>query len=337
MARGVGRVYKRGPWWWVQWSDHGTRKRESSYSTLRSDAVALLKQRLSEADKARPSDARKVTLQDLRRLVLQDYRIKDRRSAGRVSSCWVHLAEHLGPEEPVLNITLARLNGYHEDRLEEGAKAATIKLEVAFLKRAFNLARKAGMLRPDEVPTDYPTITPNNRRKGFFEADQLAAVMEHLPADVADLVSFLSWTGWRVSEARGLRWSDVDLDAQVVRIEETKSDEPRTLPFGKLPALVALLAKRHEARAGAHVFHRRGDAIRSFASAWVTATKAAGCSGLLVHDLRRTAARNLSRAGVPERVIMDICGWKTRSVFDRYRIVPEADLGRRPGEAGLTS
>jgi integrase len=44
------------------------------------------------------------------------------------------------------------------------------------------------------------------------------------------------------------------------------------------------------------------------------------------HDFRRTAARNLIRAGVPQHVVMQLCGWKTDAMFRRYAIVDERDL-----------
>ena len=85
------------------------------------------------------------------------------------------------------------------------------------------------------------------------------------------------------------------------------------------------------------VFHRDGTAIKTFRRAWATATTAGGCPGEIPHHCRRTAVRNLVRAGVSERVAMGITGHKTRSVFDRYDIVNEADLRTAIGRlAGAT-
>ncbi len=152
---------------------------------------------------------------------------------------------------------------------------------------------------------------------------------------------FAFLTGWRRGEIISLRWSDVDRDGGAIRLrpENSKNGKGRVVPFDVLPQLAALMKRREEARLVENpagelriiewVFHHSGDPIGDFRKAWASACIAAGLyhvetdSGTerkvhekLFHDLRRTAVRNMVRAGLDPAVAMKISGHRTRSVFD---------------------
>jgi integrase len=118
-------------------------------------------------------------------------------------------------------------------------------------------------------------------------------------------------------------------------VGSTKNKQGRVFPFADLPELAELLKtqkadtetlERKAATIIPAVFHRSGKRIAAFNGAWRSACKAAGCPGRIPHDFRRTAVRNLVRAGVPEQMAMRLTGHKTRSVFERYNVTTETDL-----------
>jgi integrase len=134
-----------------------------------------------------------------------------------------------------------------------------------------------------------------------------------------------------------LEWHQIDRAAGIIRLEPgtTKNRHGRMFKYGEVDELVAAvdgLWARHEALAGQDIItplvfcRRKGQRVHTFWKRWRTACDAAGQPGRIPHDFRRTAVRNLNRAGVPESVAMKITGHKTRSVFDRYDITSEEDL-----------
>jgi integrase len=116
-----------------------------------------------------------------------------------------------------------------------------------------------------------------------------------------------------------------------------ENGRPRTGPAGCsfTPELRGLLEAQRahttvvsskRGRIIATVFHRDGLPIKSFRRAWRSACKDAGWPWRIFHDFRRTAIRNLERAGVPRSVAMQMVGHKTEAICRRYAIVNDADL-----------
>jgi integrase len=318
--------------WWLQYSVRGKRYRESSGSTNRADAVKLLKRRIGEAVEGRPigHDIEKTTFEDLAQILLDDYKANGRHSTRRAKSATQNLRRFFA-DSRAIDMTEDRFNAYIVFRQEEKAANATINRELAALKRAFRLAcKKAGM------PPRFRMLRENNARKGFFEPEQFKAVLQHLPEDLKPVFEVAYITGWTVSsELLTRKWQHVDLATNWLRLDpgESKNSEGRMFPL--TPELRDVLSQQLEKtrqlekateRVIPWVFHRNGKPIKDYYGAWDEACRLAGLPDRIAHDLRRTAVRNLERAGVPRSASMKMTGHKTESVYRRYAIVDEAML-----------
>jgi integrase len=247
----------------------------------------------------------------------------------------IRLTKHILPvlgKRRASSITGADIKKFVAKRQGEGASNGAINREMGHIRRAFVLGVQNGKI----LTRPYVAMLKENTvRTGFFEWEQCLGLLRHLPSGLHGPVTFAYITGWRIySEILPLQWRHVDFAAGRVRLDAgtTKNDDAREFPMTRqLRELLERLKADHEAlakegRICPWVFQRKGKPIKGFRKAWKSATRDAGIPGRLLHDFRRTAVRNLVRAGIPERVAMTMTGHKTRSVFERYNIVSDGDL-----------
>ncbi len=183
-------------------------------------------------------------------------------------------------------------------------------------------------------PRPYPGVKKPSARKGFLERQKFEELVALLPTHLRPLVLFLYWCGVRLGEAQQIEWPQVNLIDRTIRLEEeqTKNAEPRYVP---LPSVLADILSEVEPKTG-RVFDST-----NLRKEWQKCCAVCGLgriikvenkpheqkyTGLIVHDLRRSAVRNLVQARVAETIAMRISGHRTRSVFDRYAIASGADL-----------
>jgi len=320
--------------WWIQYSVRGKRYRESSGSANRNDAVKLLKDRLGAAAQGKPvgPNVDKTTFEDLAQILLDDYRANGRRSLERVQAAVNHLRGFFG-DYLAIDITSDQVTRYMTWRQKGDAAPATINRELAALRRAFRLASRA---RKVVLQPEISLLREDNRRKGFFEPDQYRALLGKMPEYLKPVIQVAYITGWRIkSEILTRQGHHVELGFGWLRLEpgETKAGEGRNFPL--TPELREVLERelemtreleRETGQIIPWLFHNNGKRIGSFRKAWSTACKKAGLAGRIPHDFRRTAVRNLERAGVPRSAAMAMVGHRTESIYRRYAIADEGML-----------
>jgi integrase len=339
---------------WIAYYRRGKEIRESAKSDNPKVAEKLLKQRLKEVGAEQLGlrafvgpKADRIVMSELFEALVEDYKIRGRNT--------IDFASHLKPIRAYFDDLRARdvtedlIDRFINECLTAGKSPATIDRETQLLGQAFRLAVARKQLATG------PTVRRlggGRVRQDFFERPEFERLISHLPEDLRDFTRFAFLSGWRKGEIASLERADVDVPGRIIRLrgEHSKNGEPRKLALeGELWEIVQRRLKVGETITDTGVtvhplvFHRAdGSAVGDFRKAWASACKAAGIPereikagdgetvrrlpGKHFHGLRRTAARNLIRAGVSESVAMRVTGHRTRSMFTRYNISTESDL-----------
>lgn len=358
--RGDGRTFQRSQVWWIAYyapkDGRSVELREPAIISDRDDAPPrpartetearrALKRRLQEVavhkagvQQFQGPAKERVPLEDLLRAMERDYEVRGLRSLPALRSHLAHVRDYFNGDRAA-SVTTDRLREYVTHQQGEGMSPQSIHHQLKAIRRAFRLAGTASAFMPK-----IPIIAVTNARQGFIERADFEALVASMgemrgrgkdkrfvpDSDLQDFTAFAFWTGMRKGELAKLTWKAVTRGKPwTLRLAPgtTKTGKGRVLVL--VGPLREIIERRDKARRldCEAIFHRDGLPIVEFRKAWATAVKRAGLRGLLFHDLRRSAIRNMVRAGVTQTVAMKISGHTTEAVFRRYDITSEADIG----------
>jgi site-specific recombinase XerD len=352
--KGEGSVYRKAssPFWILQFVHQGRAYIESSETEDEHKAYQKLEELKARvrAGVAGTPQTRQIRVNDLFQLVKDDWHRMGRDADGSGVRRWeTNMGPFFGPmrAQDVSNEVVLR---YVRKREAEHVEGATIGRELNIVRRCFKLGLRGNPPMIRSMPY-FPTFA-DNKREGFMETDfhdafaEACRTVRRGGAWLEGVFEVAYTYGWRHGEVVKLEVSQVRfLSPQegLIRLpgDRSKNREARDVPFHRrwCPRLVEILREAvHGKQPEDRLFTRGKGAdreVKRFDKLWRLVTAMAGMTQrLLVHDLRRTACRNMLEAGMTKEDIKIICGWKTDSMFNRYALRNPERLRREMHKLG---
>jgi integrase len=304
--------------WVAQYYVDGKRFRKSTGTSVKAEAEGKLREWMAASErgeKAKPQ-TQGLTYAELRADLLAYYALKQHKSLKKRKDGSPYLfpltvLDNFFTGRRVNDIDRETASAFVAARRKANVSNSTINNSLRLLIRMFSLAQDNGKLT---VAPKFELLKEKSRQ-GFLPPEAFQKLFNAMPTHLQPMLLLLYHSGVRIGEAERIEWSAVNLDAATITLleGETKNDDSRILPLSDSMVTLLSRVKRREGR----VFPSK----RAMQAAFPKACATAKIKGLMVHDLRRSAVRNLMNAGVQQAVAMKISGHRDASVFSRYNIV----------------
>ena len=310
-------VYRRGGKWWIDYFDKNRRRvQETSHSSIRRDAEALLTLRKSEVLRGVYKRPVKIAFGQFGERYMP-YAKANKRSWLRDEQMLKPLKEFFGSERPLTEITPADIEGY---KLHRQAKVsdATVNRELALLKRMFNLAIEWDLFLDRNPVCRVKYFKEFSFRRRVVTLGEEEKLIRNASPFLQDLIVFALNTGLRIGEIFPLQWSHVDLEKDILNVFAPKTGKTRPVPINSETRRVLnawALSRKNDS-----VFynHDTGKPFVDLKTGFALACRKAGISGVTWHTLRHTFASRLLDRGVDIVTVQQLLGHSTVTVTMRY-------------------
>jgi len=330
-------IYKRGNQWHMDATIRGERYRESLGTGDRREALNLEKKRIAEIQQGKAATAAD---RDFARLAFGDAAdafLAER--PGHVSERSIQFEkERLKPlreffrDKQIGKIRGDDIRAYQRARREAGLSNKTINMDIGVLRLVLKRAKTWTLVADDvklfpKQPRVVGQVLTSEQKAQLFRV--ASSRPDWMVAYCAAVLAVS--TTCRSVELKNLRWADVDIFNQTMRVRRSKTEAGhRTIPLNRDATLaLAKLRERAEAFGSSVPEHCVFPACennhidpttpqKSWRSAWRRLTKAAGFPGFRFHDLRHQAITEMAEAGASDATIMAVAGHVDRAMMQHY-------------------
>jgi len=330
MARKGDGIYKRGKVWWLDAVINGARYQKSIGKGI--NRTVALELAGIERTKILRGDA---GIGKKRRDILFDQAAKefqtwaDANKRPRTAICYKSILKPLKAffgGKMLSEISPGLVEKYKQKRLGEGAKVA-VNRELSRLRTLFNLCITWNEFEGSNPASKYQRAPESHGRVRYLTEQEEIALLTAAGEPLRTVIQVGIHAGLRVqSEALSLTWPNVNLKWRMLTVEDrfSKTGETRTVPLNSV-LLEALSRLKAASRGSEHVFLTRvGKPLKSIRTAFQTACEHAKLGDVTPHVLRHTFASRLVMRGADLRTVMELGGWKSLAMVQRYSHLSQA-------------
>ncbi len=318
-------VYKRdgSPFYWYKFASDGKNVYGSTGATDHKVARQVyITERNKHVQRKATGRLAPIKLRDLLATYVRDYARVNKSSFSRDEIAIAHFNDFMGDKQ-ASEVSPRDLERYKSSRREclhggNPITGATINREMAILKTAFNKAIEWGLLESNPVERVKFFSEKDRGRTRYLSTDEKAKLLAILSPELRRFVIVALKTGMRAGEILGLKWLDIDSNANQIVVRKSKSGRMRFIPLHSDVAEVLRSLPKH----GEFVFSdKHGE--RYGRSSWIRtqferALEQAGIRDFHVHDLRHTFASELIMKGADLKTVSELLGHSSTRMTERY-------------------